>query len=142
VELLRRVTGMTFWSSGWILDQRGRSSRLVRVIVGASFQFHPQAGSLVRLEEVPAALSVGARAEPALAVMEALVLVPAVAAVAEEPPESRALSALAEVADQDLRVPSYLLPLRAWFILSLPRFFPRSVRAAWSFQLAPLVEAV
>src|SRR5579862_7771921 len=132
---------MTFWSSEWILDQRGRSSRLARGIAGVSFQFHPQAGSLVRLAEVPAALSVEAQVEPASAAMEAMALVLAVAAVVAEPPESRALSALAEVPDQVLRVRSHRLPLRAWFILSLPRLFPRSVRAAWSSQLAPSVEA-
>ena len=63
--MLRRVTGMIFWLSESILDQRDRSSRSVRGIAGASFQFHPRAANLVRLEEVPAALWVEAQAEPA-----------------------------------------------------------------------------
>src|SRR5580704_6183336 len=130
---------MIFWSSGWILDQRGRLSRSVRGIAGASFQFHPRAGSPVRLEEVPAALSVGARAEPVSAAMEALALVPAEAAGEVALQESREPSASAEVVDQGLRVRSCRLRLPAWFILSPRQFFPRSVRAAWSFQPVPLV---
>src|SRR3984957_8212809 len=132
---------MIFWSWEWIPPRPGLLSRSVLVTAGASFQFHPQAASLVRLEEVPAALSVEAQAEPASAAMEALAVVQAEAVVAVVLPESRALSASAEAVDQVLRVRSHRLLLRAWLILSPRQFFPRSVRVALSFRLGQL-EAV
>ena len=109
-ELRRRVTEMISWLWEWILDRRGRLSRSVPGIAGASFQSHPWGASPARQEEVREGLSVAAPAEAVLAAMGAPALVPVVRAVAAGPPENLALSASAEMVDQDLRVRWYQLP--------------------------------